>query len=343
MENPKSENPMMRVSLLDAAGSVRLAECPIPVPGHGEVLVRVAAVGICGSDTHYFEHGRIGPFIVEEPLVLGHEASGRIVAVGAGVSDHRIGERISIEPQAPCRRCRQCKSGQYNLCPEMAFFATPPVDGAFAEYVVIGEDFAHTVPESISDAAAALIEPLSVGIWACQKGEVQAGSRVLVTGAGPIGVIAAQVARAFGASEVHITDVSAERLDVALLHGATHAHHAGDRLEGLDVDVFIDAAGAEAAIRSGISAVRPAGTVVLVGLGSDDVSIPVGLIRNREIKMTGVFRYANTWPLAIRLLAEDRIDLDSLVTDSFGLEDVEKALLSSRGAGKMKTIVLPGQ
>lgn len=331
----------MRASVLHGIGDVRLEQRPVPPPGPGEVLVEVAAVGICGSDTQYFTHGRIGPFVVEGPLILGHEAAGRIVAVGAGVAPSRVGSRVSIEPQRPCRHCTQCKAGRYNLCPDMEFFATPPVDGAFAEMVVIEDDFAHDIPDTVSDAAAALVEPLSVGIWACQKAGIGAGSRVLVAGAGPVGVITAQVARAFGASEVHVSDLSNERLAFALAHGATHSHRADDRLEGLEVDAFIDASGAEPAIRGGIPAVRPAGLVVLVGLGADDLLIPVSLLQNRELILTGVFRYANTWPLAIRLLAEGRIDLDCLITGRHGLADAESALTAGGRPGSMKTLVLP--
>ncbi len=337
LERPKA----MRVSLLEEAGRVRLTERPLPVPGPGEVLIRVSAVGVCGSDTHYFEHGRIGPYIVENPLILGHEASGQIAGVGVGIPRDRIGERVSIEPQRPCRACRQCKEGRYNLCPLMAFYATPPVDGAFAEYVIIDSDFAHGIPDSISDAAAALIEPLSVGIAACQKAEVGPGSRILVAGAGPIGVITAQVAMAFGATEVHVTDVSAERLEFALHHGATHVHQVGETPGPEDVDAFIDASGAPSAIRAGIGAVRPAGRAVLVGLGADDLELPINLIQNREIWVTGVFRYANTWPLGIALLAAGRVELDALVSGVFKLDEVEAALTSGRHSGAMKSIVDP--
>lgn len=333
----------MRVSLLEGEHRLSLAERPVPAPDAHEVLVRVGAVGVCGSDTHYFEHGRIGPFVVDQPLILGHEASGTIVAVGSDVDPTRIGRRVSIEPQKPCRECSECKAGRYNLCPQMEFYATPPIDGAFAEFALIDHDFAHDVPDSISDEAAALIEPLSVGIWASQKAGVTAGSRVLIAGAGPIGIIAAQVAREFGATEIHVTDISEERIAFALKHGATHGHVAGDDLSGLGVDAFIDASGAAPAIRSGIAAVRPAGRVVLVGLGADDLEIPVNLLQNRELTLTGVFRYANTWPTAIALLAAGRVDLDSLVTGRFGLDDVESALTSGRAAGSLKAVVLPGR
>jgi L-iditol 2-dehydrogenase len=194
--------PTMLASVLKEVGVVDVEERPVPQPGPNEVLVRVASVGVCGSDVHYYEHGRIAHFVVEEPLILGHEASGTIVTVGSHVPDSRVGERVAIEPQKPCRACEHCKSGAYNLCPHMEFYATPPIDGAFCEYVLIEEDFAHPVPDEVSDDAAALIEPLSVGIAAAQKGGVSYGATVLIAGSGPIGVIAAQVCRAYGAAEV---------------------------------------------------------------------------------------------------------------------------------------------
>ena len=185
-----------RVSVLDTELRLRVEERPVPAPEPGEVLIRVRSVGICGSDIHYFEHGRIADFVVESPLVLGHEASGEIVALGQGVTDLSIGDRVALEPGVPCGSCTQCRAGRYNLCPDVHFFATPPVDGAFAEYVTLPRAFAHRVPDNVSFDAAALLEPLSVGVWACQKGDVRLGTRVLITGAGPVGVMAALVARA---------------------------------------------------------------------------------------------------------------------------------------------------
>ena len=187
----------------------------MPQPGQGEVVVRVGSVGVCGSDTHYYEHGRIGRFVVEEPLVLGHEAAGEVTEVGPGVTRLTVGQRVSIEPGVPDLTCEQCLAGRYNLCPNMRFFATPPFDGALAEYVVVHEAFAHPVPENVSDDAAALLEPLSVGIWACRKARVTAGDRVLVTGAGPIGLVCVQAALAFGATEVVVSDVNPARLALA--------------------------------------------------------------------------------------------------------------------------------
>lgn len=331
----------MRVSELLGRDSLAVTERSVPVPAAGEVLVRVTSVGVCGSDTHYFTHGRIGPFVVEQPLVLGHEASGVIAAVGAGVDSARIGSRVSIEPQRPCRVCEQCKKGAYNLCPDMQFFATPPIDGAFAEYVTIQSDFAHDVPDSVTAHAAALMEPLSVGIWACQKAQVTAGSRVLIAGAGPIGVITAQVAQAMGAVEVIVTDVSEQRLAFARSHGATRTLVAGEAVDEMIVDAFIDASGAGPAIRAGIPAVKPGGRVVLVGLGADELTLPVNLLQNRELWLTGVFRYANTWPTAIELVASGRVNLDVLVTHAFGLDEVQDALMAGRLPGALKAVVEP--
>ncbi|WP_090587605.1 NAD(P)-dependent alcohol dehydrogenase [Arthrobacter subterraneus] len=334
----------MRASILRKQGDIALEQVGVPPLDDDQVLVQVAAVGVCGSDVHYYEHGRIGDYVVDHPLVLGHELSGRIVAVGATVDPARIGERVAVEPQRPCRVCDQCRQGRYNLCPDIEFYATPPIDGAFTEYVAIQADFAFPIPDNVSDEAAALIEPLSVGIWACQRAKIGPGSRVLIAGAGPIGIIAAQTARAFGATEIHITDISPDRLAFALQHGATHALDARtDSVAGLDVDAFIDASGAPQAVRSGIKAVGPAGRVILVGLGADDVELPVSYIQNREIWLSGVFRYANTWPLAIQLVADGKVDLDVLVTAHFGLSEAEAALQAGKEPGQLKAVVHPGR
>lgn len=332
-------------STLLRAGELTIEQRPVPVPAAGEVLIAVAAVGVCGSDVHYYRHGRIGEFaVVEAPLILGHEVSGRIVGVGEGVDAGRIGERVAIEPQRPCRVCRQCKAGRYNLCPEMRFYATPPVDGAFTGYVTIPADFAHVVPDALSDEAAALLEPLSVAVTTMRKARIVPGSRVLIAGAGPIGIICAQTARAFGAAEVIVSDPVADRRDRALRFGATSAIDpvAEDPAElGLAVDAFIDASGAPIAVDRGIRAVGPAGVAVLVGLGHSTMELPVEHIQNNEIIVTGVFRYTDTWPVAAQLVANGQVDLDSLVTGRFGLEEVRDALESDSEPTSLKSIVYP--
>ncbi|GAA3327651.1 NAD(P)-dependent alcohol dehydrogenase [Paeniglutamicibacter sulfureus] len=335
----------MRASVLRQAGEVVVENRPVPVPASDEVLVRVGSVGICGSDVHYFKEGRIGDFVVESPLVLGHEAGGVIVAVGADVDPARVGERVSIEPQRPSPTSKQTMSGAYNLCPHMEFYATPPIDGAFAEYVTIQSHFAFAVPENISDDAAALMEPLSVGIAAARKAGITAGSRVLVTGAGPIGIIALQVARAFGATEVIVSDLDAERRAQALAFGADRVLDAiadDAELRGLGMDVLLECSGATPAVRAGLEALAPAGVAVLVGMGADEIALPIPLIQNRELVVTGIFRYNNTWPTAIDLVRTGRVDLDGLVTGGFGLDEVEAALLASTASTSLKTMIRPG-
>lgn len=332
----------MRTSFLVKQGELNYTSSNIPTLDPDQVLVQVAAVGVCGSDVHYFEHGKIGSFVVEQPLILGHELSGTITAVGADVDKSRIGQRVAVEPQRPCGQCALCVAGRYNLCPDMIFFATPPVDGAFCEYVAIQSKFAYEIPDSISFNAAALIEPLSVAIWALQRAEIKPGSKVLVAGAGPIGVIVAQAAKAMGASEVVVTDISQDRLDFAAKHGATRTINvATGNLDGVEVDIFIDASGSAPAVYAGIKAVGPAGFAILVGMGSDDVLLPVAHIQSNEIWVSGVFRYINTWPLGIEMVASGQVDLDIVVTATFGLGQVEAALKNGKLPNQLKAIVDP--
>lgn len=341
MREPTPDVPdRMRASLLRRTGDIVIEERPTPKPGPDDVLVAVTAVGVCGSDVHYYQHGRIGDFVVRAPLVLGHEAGGVVVGVGPNVPAERIGERVSIEPGVPCGRCAECRQGRYNLCPDVRFFATPPIDGAFCEYVVVPADFAYPVPESVSDDAAALMEPLSVGIWANRKAGVGAGSRVLVAGAGPIGLVVTQVARAFGAAEVVVSDLAEPRLAAARRLGATATVQPGEPL-GDEFDAFIDCSGAAPAVAAGIRAVRRAGWVVLVGMGADEVPVPVSAVQTRELTLTGTFRYANTWPQAIGLVTAGLVDLDAMVTGHFPLDQVERALTESTQPDRIKAVVNP--
>ena len=338
----------MRVAVLTSPGVVELHERPEPVPARDEVLVRVRAVGVCGSDTHYFDHGRIGRFVVESPLVLGHEAAGVVEAVGEDVDPSRVGQRVSIEPGVPCRACEQCLAGRYNLCPDMVFHATPPVDGSLAELVAIHHAFAHPVPDSVSDLEAALCEPLSVGVWACRKGAVGPGSRVLVTGAGPIGLVCVQVARAAGASEVVVADVNPDRLAVARELGATGTvtsdeQSLADAYAGRAApEVLLECSGHPGATVDGIRALAPAGRAVLVGMGGDELALPLSVVQERELVVTGTFRYAGTWPTAIALVASGQVDLERLVTGRFPLADTAAALTAARDTpGAVKSVIEP--
>jgi L-iditol 2-dehydrogenase len=337
----------MRTSVLRGVGDVVLEERPVPEPGPREVLIQVASVGVCGSDVHYYEHGRIGQHIVRRPLVLGHEASGTVVALGPQATRNTVGQRVSLEPGVPDFTCEQCRAGRYNLCPDVRFFATPPIDGAFSEYVVLHESFAHPVPESLSDDAAALLEPLSVGVWACRKADVGPGDKVLVNGAGPIGLVAAQTALAFGATEVVATDVNPVRLRLAAELGCTSVIDVTDTPlaeAGFQPDVLLECSGHPGATRAAICTVARAGRVVLVGMGGDEIGLPLSYVQEHELLLTGTFRYANTWPTAIALASSGRVDLDRLVTGRYPLAEVETALTSgSRDPKSVKPIVRPGE
>ena len=335
----------MRAAVLRAPGDVVIEERPIPRAGPGQVVVRVRAVGVCGSDTHYYEHGRIGRFVVEAPLVLGHEAAGEVTDLGPGVTRLAVGERVSIEPGVPDLTCGQCLAGRYNLCPNMRFFGTPPVDGAFAEYVVVHEAFAHPVPNGVSDDAAALLEPLSVGIWACMKARVTAGSRVLITGAGPIGLVSVQAALAFGATEVVVSDVNPVRLALAKELGATmviDAREASVTDLHRSPEVLLECSGHPPAIGEAIRALDRAGRAVLIGMGGDEIVLPLSVIQERELELTGTFRYAGTWPRAIALIASGRINLDRLVTGTYRLDQAQEALTAGRrDQQSVKVVVHP--
>lgn len=332
----------MKASFLDKSKRIYTEEVAVPTLDADQVLVKVESVGICGSDVHYYKHGVIGPYVVEEPIILGHELSGVITAVGSDVAQSRIGSRVAVEPQRACKVCKQCQAGRYNLCPDIEFYATPPVNGAFCEYVKIQSTFAYDIPANISFDAAALVEPMSVCIWAAQKAQIKNDTTVLIAGAGPIGVIMAQVARAFGASEVVVTDVVDSRLDFVKKYGATKTINTSKESLGSNkFDVFVDACGIPSAVHAGILSTGPAGRALLVGLGSDEMLLPISHIQNNEIMVTGVFRYTNTWPIGIEFLASGKVNLDAIVTHHFGLDEVEQGLKTTALPGAMKVLIHP--
>src|SRR5699024_8657743 len=207
--NPAVSNP---AAVLRAVGEVVVEDRPVPQPEPHQVLVDIGAVGICGSDVHYYEYGRIGDFVLRAPMIIGHESAGYVVAVGDDVDPTRVGQLVALEPGVPCKECPQCQAGRYNLCPDVQCFAIPPVDGSLVKYLVIDAAFAHPAPQGLTVEQAAMAEPVSVGVWAARKAEVTVGDRVLITGAGPVGLFAAQVAKAFGAASVTLTDLSEYRL-----------------------------------------------------------------------------------------------------------------------------------
>ncbi len=330
----------MRASLLRGIHDVVLEERATPQPAADEVLVRIHSVGVCGSDVHYYEEGRIADFVVEKPLILGHECSGVIVGVGDDVDPARIGQRVAIEPQRACRTCTYCRSGRYNLCPEMEFYATPPIDGSFCDFVTIQADYAFEMPASMSFDAGALIEPLSVGVAAQDKMRLGPGDSLLIAGCGPIGVLCMMAALGSGVRRIVMTDMNEGRRAKALELGASAAYAPGDpELAGLRFTGFVDATGVPSAIVGGIMQLAPAGTAVLVGMGADFLELPVSHIANNEIVLTGVFRYTNTWPRAIEMASSGLFDLDELVTDIYTLEEAETALAAPPSPTTMKRIV----
>jgi L-iditol 2-dehydrogenase len=328
-------------AVLYGVGDLRIEDRPMPEPGPNEVVVEVRSVGICGSDVHYYEHGRIGDYVVRSPMVLGHESSG--VIVDAGTSSLQIGQRVAVEPGVPCGHCEQCRIGAYNLCPNVVFFATPPVDGALARYVAVHAAYAHPIPDSLSDDAAALVEPLSVGLWANRRAGTGIGSRVLVTGAGPIGVLCALTARAAGATWVGLADVHPARLKAAEAFGLDDVIDARTGVDYADFrpDVLLECSGAPPVVTAGIHALRPMGRAVLVGMGpSAEQSLPVSTIQNRELTVTGTFRYAHTYPDAIALVASGRIDLDALVGARLPLAESELGLkMGHTDPSVLKTVI----
>lgn len=320
----------MRAMVLHAPGDLRLEERPVPKPGRGEVLVRVRSVGICGSDLHMFEEGRVGTSVVTAPVVLGHEFGGAVAGVGEGVDPALVGVRVAVEPQVPCRRCRPCRTGHPNLCTDVHFLGDPPVDGALRDYLVVPQEMAHPIPAALSDDAAALHEPLGVAIWATGKGRVAPGRRVLVTGAGPVGLLVVQLCRARGATEVLVTDPNEARLQLAERYGAT-AHRGGlDGLPAPPPDVVVECTGIPEVVADAIRAAGRAADVVLVGMGARDPVLPLAHVQSRELTLHGVFRYAETWPTARDLAVAGTVDLDGLVTHRFGLERTAAAFACVR-------------
>jgi L-iditol 2-dehydrogenase len=334
------ENP---AAVLYGPRDLRIESRAVPEPAPRQVLVEVRSVGVCGSDVHYYEHGRIGDFVVRAPLILGHETSGVVIGHGSHARRHAMGARVTLEPGVPCARCRQCRTGRYNLCADVRFFATPPIDGTFTRYVVIDEDFAHGLPDALDDEDGALIEPLSVAVAAHRKAATSVGSRVLVTGCGPIGVLCAQVAVAAGAELVAITDVNQDRLEQATIVGLEHALLDPDpsALETIQADVLIECTGLEHVVKAAMAALEPAGTAVLVGMGvAPEQKLPIAAMQAREITVTGLFRYANTYPEAIQLAASGRVRLRALVGERLGLAETERALqMGHLSPSVLKTIV----
>ncbi|GGI01281.1 NAD(P)-dependent alcohol dehydrogenase [Arthrobacter liuii] len=316
-----------QAAVLHGARDLRIEHRPLPALGPNDLLVEMKSGGICGSDMHYFADGRNGTNVLRQPTVLGHEGAGVVTAAGpeAKVAP---GTAVVIEPALPCRECATCLSGRYNLCPTGTCFGSPPTDGIFARHVVVPEAAVHVLPPSIPAEIGAAIEPLAVAVWAVERAQVQKNHRVLVTGAGPIGLLVAQVAAVRGASEIVVTDVNDDRLAVAARFGATRTiNTATAPLDLTGMDRLIECSGNPRALAEGIQTLAPAARATVVGQAKPTVDgIPLGFLQRYEIDLVTAFRYANAFPTAIELAASGAVDLPSIITATYPLENAEAAL-----------------
>ena len=329
----------MKTAVMKAIGKIELEEREIPQPKEGEVLIKIGYVGICGSDVHYFETGAIGDFVVKPPFVLGHEAAGTVVALGEGVDSLKIGDRVAMEPGKTCGHCEFCRTGRYNLCPDVQFFATPPYDGVFQEYVTYDASMCFKLPDNVSLMEGALIEPLAVGFHAANQGGAHIGQKAVVFGSGCIGLMCLLALKAEGVTEVYVIDVIDKRLEKAMELGAagvinSSKEDAEERIMelagGYGVDLAIDTAGADVTINQGIRMVKPGGTIVCVGYSrSGKVTLDMSVALNKEITFRTVFRYRHIYPMAIAAVSSGLINLRNVVTDTFTLDEIQEAMVKS--------------
>lgn len=326
----------MKVAVMLGVGRMDYTERPIPTPGPDEVLVKLEYVGICGSDIHYYETGAIGDYVVEPPFVLGHEPGGTVVEVGENVRHLQVGDRVALEPGKTCGHCEFCREGRYNLCPDVQFFATPPVDGVFQEYVAHEAALCFKLPDNVSTMEGALIEPLAVGFHAANQGGAHAGQTAVVMGSGCIGLVSMMALRAEGVSRVYVVDVMRKRLDKALelgtdavINGAEEdAVEAVERLtEGRGADLVIETAGTETTTRQAIRLSKRGASIVLVGYSkSGEMTLPMSLALDKELTFKTVFRYRHIYPMAIDAVASGRVNLRGVVTDVFDFDDIQNAM-----------------
>lgn len=326
----------MRTAVMLGIGQMGFEERNIPVPKDNEVLVKLEYVGICGSDLHYYETGAIGDYVVKPPFVLGHEPGGVVVEVGSDVKHLKVGDRVALEPGKTCGHCEFCKQGKYNLCPDVVFFATPPVDGVFQEYVAHEADLCFKLPENVSTLEGALIEPLAVGFHAAIQGDAHLGQKAVVMGAGCIGLVSMMALKARGVSEVYVVDIMEKRLDKAMELGADGVINGAkeDVLEvvkqlthGNGMDLVVETAGTEITTRQAIYMAKKGANIVLVGYSkSGEMTLPMSLVLDKELIFKTVFRYRHIYPMAIEAVAAGKVNLKGIVTDVFTLDEAQKAM-----------------
>ncbi|GMV90297.1 MAG: sorbitol dehydrogenase [Candidatus Hydrogenedentota bacterium] len=334
-----------------APRDMRLVEIPIPTPKPEEALIRIESTGVCGSDMHYYVDGRIGKTIMTEPLILGHEYAGIVEAVGPEADSTLIGKRVAVEPGIPCLRCEYCLKGHYNVCTSLQFPGGPPNDGALCEYIAVHAAFCFPVPDVITPAEAAMIEPLAVALHTIELAHLRPGETVAILGLGPIGLLTAQVAKVAGAKQVIGTDLLEYRVASAKKYGVDSAVNvsAADTIEavmeatnGRGVDVAIDCARSVDTPALACRVARPAGRCVLTGISGEEYGqFPVDIARRKELTVTWCRRFRFNFPTAIDLVATGRVDVKSLITHSFPLEKALDAfeLVSHAADGVLKASV----
>ncbi len=341
----------MRVSVMKKPLEVEFEERDIPELAENEVLIQVMDCGVCGSDLHYYEHGRCGDFVVEKPIVLGHESAGRIVKVGSKVTNVKVGDIVAVEPGYTCGKCEFCKSGRYNLCPDVVFLATPPYDGAFAEYIKYPSDMVFKLPENMDTVEGALVEPFCVGLHAVAQSGGRLGQNAVILGSGCIGLCTLLALHASGIRQVYVVDMIQKRLDMAKKLGATEVINAGEKnavdyineiTNGQGVDLVFETAGSRITTQQTAELVKRGGTVVLVGMAANPVfEYNFGALQAKEAKLNTVFRYRNLYPVAIEAISKCGVPIKDIVTDTYSFDDIAQAMDDSihRKAEMVKAVI----
>ncbi|HWB54803.1 MAG TPA: NAD(P)-dependent alcohol dehydrogenase [Tepidisphaeraceae bacterium] len=325
----------MAALVLEKVKQLSIRDIPLPTKvGPHDVKIKIHTVGICGSDVHYYEHGSIGPFVVREPMVLGHEAAGTVLEVGSEVKTLKVGDRVCMEPGIPDPNSKATRLGIYNLDPAVRFWATPPVHGCLTDFVIHPEAFTFKLPDNVSFAEGAMVEPLAVGMHAANKARLRPGDVGIVIGAGPIGMVTALAALAGGCSRVIMSDVQQPKLDLAAKLGPiTPVNVAKENLvevvkkmtDGWGADVIFECSGNDKAVANVFEPLCPGGRVVLIGMPVKPVAIDVVAAQVKEASVETIFRYAHVYPRALALMGSGKIDVKPLITDTFGFKDSIKA------------------
>lgn len=325
-----------KAAFMHGINDIIFKDVPMPEVSENDVLIKVDSVGICGSDVHYYEHGKIGDFVVEGDFILGHESAGEVVEVGSKVKNLVVGDRVTLEPGKTCGKCEFCKEGKYNLCPDVEFFATPPYQGVFTNYVAHPEDMCFKLPENVSYVEGALVEPLAVGLHASDQGGVKLGDTVVIFGSGCIGLVTLLACKAKGASNIIVVDVLEKRLETAKRLGATSVINAKDTdalkkieelTEGKGANVVIDTAGSVITYKQTVDVVKRGGTIVLVGMTPvDEIEFNFAKLMGKEADIKTVFRYRNLYSIAVNAIASGAINVKDIVSHEFDFDHTKEAM-----------------